>query len=727
MTIPQGQIPSTPRLLVLDDDPMTGRTISRAGHRAGFETRASTGPEEFFRLVDSWQPDVIALDLIMPDMDGVAVIMDLANRRCSARVILTSGAGGRVLDAAARSAAAHGVTITDVLAKPFSSQRLRDALDRALVEPGTPAASATVTPLATPTRNMLSDALRTGAIATVYQPKVRTRTGTLVGFEALSRWRHPQLGEIPPQRFVALAEQHDLIDPLTEHLMNRALEWFAALPSVLRDADDPAPGASDDLTLSLNISARSLDNPALFSTLLHKCRSLNVAPERITLEVTESSAMADAVHSLDSLTRLRLQGFQLSIDDFGTGYSSMLQLVRLPFSEIKIDKGFVLTARESAESRAVISSIVELGRSLGLQATAEGVEDAETLDYLRQVGCEFAQGFLFARPLEADQILPWMQQREIAFEQQRQQTLRQMALLDSPAEPRFDRFTRLAARVTGKPMATISLLDGERQWFKSRQGLALQETPRAISFCNHSIRSDAITVVTDATLDPRFGDSPLVTGAPHIRFYAGRPLCAPDGTKIGTLAVMDSRPGSEQPTLRTQMDHIGAAVELELAQSRAADTDALTGLAARRVFRQEAEAAIALCRKLDQPLHLLSMRLDTLASLNYSLGRDTGNRLLTMLARCCQQALTTADLLGRSRGTEVCALFMANSEAEVIAAGERLQATLAEHNANRPPDAPALSPVIRMVTIPAHGHETRLGAVLDLEGVSQRLTPRPGT
>jgi EAL domain-containing protein (putative c-di-GMP-specific phosphodiesterase class I) len=121
--------------------------------------------------------------------------------------------------------------------------------------------------------------------------------------------------------------------------------------------------------------------------------------------------MESPVAGLDMLTRLRMNGFQLSIDDFGTGYSSMLRLVRMPFTEIKVDKSFVISATRSVESRAVVRSIVDLGRSLGLKSAAEGVEDALTLEVLQQMGCDFAQGYWIGRPMEADAIPAWIASR----------------------------------------------------------------------------------------------------------------------------------------------------------------------------------------------------------------------------------------------------------------------------------------------------------------------------
>ena len=146
-----------------------------------------------------------------------------------------------------------------------------------------------------------------------------------------------------------------------------------------------------------------------------RCVERNVAPRRLIFELTETSAMEDPVASLDLLTRMRMKEFQLSIDDFGTGYSSMLQLVRLPFSEIKVDKSFVMSARRSQESRTLIKSIVDLGHNLGLHVTAEGVEDQLAMDYLKSVGCDLAQGYLIARPMLGDEALAWANHYQASY------------------------------------------------------------------------------------------------------------------------------------------------------------------------------------------------------------------------------------------------------------------------------------------------------------------------
>jgi len=406
------------RLLILDDDPLIGQTITAIAALAGLETRYTPHPEEFFRAVEEWGPTHIALDLLMPEMDGVQVIQRLALHGCGAAIIITSGVGARVLDAAGRLAAEHGLNIVGVVPKPFTPARLRQLLLSEVPSPPGPvehrgAQKQTPAPAATLSVEELRSAILSGAIVPYFQPKVVCATGALAGFEVLARWHHPEQGLIPPDRFIPLAEASGLIDELTLHVTDHALRWFAlscaAGNGAGSETSSAAPGAG--VQLAVNISARTLSNTVLFDQIRERYLQLGIAAERLSFELTESSAMEDPIASLDLLTRLRMQGFHLALDDFGTGFSSMLQLVRLPFSEIKIDKSFVMTAMQSQESRTVTRFIVDLGRSLGLRCTAEGVEDLRVLDYLQKIGCDMAQGHAIARPMPADAALHWMQQR----------------------------------------------------------------------------------------------------------------------------------------------------------------------------------------------------------------------------------------------------------------------------------------------------------------------------
>ena len=155
------------------------------------------------------------------------------------------------------------------------------------------------------------------------------------------------------------------------------------------------------LDMALNISARNLHEPRFAELLEKHCAEAGLAPARVTLELTETAAMQDAVKMMDVLTRLRLKGFKLAIDDFGTGYSSLVQLHRLPFNEIKVDRAFVADCTTSGESRSIVRMIIDLAHALGMTAVAEGVESADALDLLRDLGCDQAQGYFIARPIDA--------------------------------------------------------------------------------------------------------------------------------------------------------------------------------------------------------------------------------------------------------------------------------------------------------------------------------------
>jgi EAL domain-containing protein (putative c-di-GMP-specific phosphodiesterase class I)/ActR/RegA family two-component response regulator len=383
------------RLLILDDEAAVGKVIRTIAEGFGLKAQAATVPAEFFALIEQWNPTHIALDLVMPEMDGVQVLTELAKRRCNARIIITSGVGGKVLEAARRAAGENGLRIVGVLSKPFHSGTLRSLLFES--ETGVFPAISEHTRLVAPelTEDELRAALDRDELELAFQPKVRCTDGVPVGFEALVRCRRAE-GLVMPAHFVPLAERTGMIDALTEAVLRKALAWMCS----------GFPRAS--LSIAVNISARNLVDQDLADRIFGHCERAGLAPACLTLELTESSAMGDPVRSLELLTRLRVRGFHLAIDDFGTGYSSMVQLVRLPFSEIKVDKSFVMEVTRSAEARAVVRSVIDLGHSLGLTAVAEGVEDAATLEFLRSVNCDLAQGYFVAPPMPGPQAEQWI-------------------------------------------------------------------------------------------------------------------------------------------------------------------------------------------------------------------------------------------------------------------------------------------------------------------------------
>jgi len=235
-----------------------------------------------------------------------------------------------------------------------------------------------------------------------------------------------------------------------------------------------------------------------------------------------------------------------------------------------------------------------------------------------------------------------------ANEYRRLETLRGLKLLDTAPEERFDRVTRLARRVFDVPIALVSLVDADRQWFKSNQGLeGATETPRDISFCGHAIVGDRILVVNDATGDERFCDNPLVCGDPNIRFYAGYPLGAPDGSKIGTLCLIDRKPRKMTKEDLRLLRELGRMIEEELVAASMTTSDGLTGLSNALGFSLVAGHLLAMCKRMEAPASLLVFTLANLRDIDSAGGREAAERAIVELAHLVQSSFRDCDVIAR--------------------------------------------------------------------------------
>ncbi len=266
-------------------------------------------------------------------------------------------------------------------------------------------------------------------------------------------------------------------------------------------------------------------------------------------------------------------------------------------------------------------------------------------------------------------------------EEARLETLRGLRVLDTAPEERFDRFTRLARRLFGVPIALVSLIDADRQWFKSKQGLEASETPREISFCGHAILGSEIFVVPDASRDERFVDNPLVTGEPEIRFYAGYPLAACDGNRIGTLCLIDRQPRQLEEEDLALLRDLGRMVEDEFVALELATVDELTGLSNRRGFRAVAQKALDLCTRTGKPATLLFFDLDRFKPINDRFGHEEGDRALKEIADLLLASFRDSDVIARLGGDEFCVLLSGASEKSVERPVRRLEAAIAARNA----------------------------------------------
>lgn len=641
------------KLLILDDDIMTGETIRNIGEFTGLDSIHTTSPVEFLKLVEEWLPDVLALDLLMPEMDGVEVMARLSELGCSADLIITSGVEERVLNAASLSAKGHGLNMLGVLSKPFSPAKLRALLQQS-GQGSVKTSRAPPSRSDEPTVADLRAAIDARQITVVYQPKIYCRTGSLAGFEALARWSFNGK-PIPPDKFIVLAEENGLIDDLTRVVVEQALRWIATFSVV---GQGRVSEGLRQAVLSINISARTLTNDSLFRWIVSLCNELEIESHRLIFELTESSAMSDAVSALDTLTRLRMQGFHLSLDDFGTGFSSMIQLVRLPFSEIKVDKSFVMNSQSSAESRAITRSIVDLGKSLGLTSTAEGVEDQDTLDYLQEIGCGLAQGYYISRPMAGADVLAWYFAREEEREVFRLDSVRDSAMFGSGPERRFDRITQLARRLFDVPVSLITFLDEDRVWIKSRLGYSASELPRNESFCTHTIGVDDTLIVEDALCDERFTGLESVKGPEGIRFYAGHPVCLPNGAKIGSLCVLDRASRSFTDHDVEILRYLAEMVEIELASKEVSGNEQIRGVINKADLFSRATKTIQLAGKVNERVGIMLFTLDELGDINRKFGRAMGDRYLQAAADAVSCVVDVPDLVGRYRGGEIVVMRM---------------------------------------------------------------------
>lgn len=374
------------RLLVVDDEVDICDTIAEIAEARGFEVETISDPEMVADKLETFTPDVIMLDLMMPGTDGVELLRVLVDRVKHAKICLMSGSDSRVLNSARRLGSAHGLDVIDALEKPIDVQVLRDRLDQLSSDSNDTAASVDV-----------AQALALGQLILYYQPVIEVATRRVKGAEALIRWAHPTRGILPPIEFLDEIVSEGLMQPMTEHVLNTAINQVAKWHH-----------AGEDLTVSVNVTASSLLELSLPDRITEMCTAQQIPPEKLVLEVTETEAMRDVTRTMDVLLRMRIRNIGVSIDDFGTGHSSLRELQRMPFSEMKIDKSFVMDMVNNRDNTVIVNSIVDLAHNLGLKVVAEGVEDVRTWRMLAEKKCDFAQGFYMAKPMPAEDFNRWL-------------------------------------------------------------------------------------------------------------------------------------------------------------------------------------------------------------------------------------------------------------------------------------------------------------------------------
>ena len=517
------------------------------------------------------------------------------------------------------------------------------------------------------THEMLRAALDHREIQAHFQRIVELPSLKTVKVEALARWTDPTVGSVSPAVFIPLAEKHGYVVELDLQILEQACSALTMWHSE----------GWVDLTVGVNMSAVSLSNAGIADQVVETIKRSGLDVSSVWVEATESVFVG--LEAATAINELVAAGVRVALDDFGTGYSSFTNLHRLPVGALKIDRSFVTASVDEVSAAAVIRSIVGLGNELGLAVIAEGVETREEESALRHLGVSLLQGFRYSLPGPPDQVMaslpvvlpptPAAVPAALpATEAARLEALASYRVMDTAAEEAFDSLTRIAADICGTPIALVSLIDQDRQWFKSRIGLDVTETPRDMSFCSHAILQDSPLVVENALIDERFARNPLVLADPSIRFYAGAPLRNSAGHALGTLCVIDRRPRTLDPgqirLLTTLADQVVAHLELRAYTVRLTEAvesqrlaeellrhqathDPLTGLANRTLFFEALNRELA-CGSIG----VIYVDLNGFKAINDRYGHDTGDHLLIEVSQSIRASVRSDDVVARLGGDE---------------------------------------------------------------------------
>jgi len=386
------------KILIVDDDPFQLEVIEYSLSKLGVgQVLVANDGVKALEILRHQQENVttVLLDMCMPEMDGPQLLRKLATINCKARIFLVSSVSNEQLLSIGELGRSHGLNIVGYMRKPVGIDVLRKMLEHE-TKSGPKYQGGSKLDIS---HERLSSALRLKEIIPWYQPKVDSKKLRVVGVEALARWQLPDGSMISPNQFIPAIESEGLSIEL----------FFCIFDQVLMDLRRWSE-AGKKIKASVNLSMDCTFHLDLPDRVCSAIQTHGVEKEQIVIEVTESRLMEDRVSAFETLTRISLADLQLSIDDFGTGYSSLSQVAALPFNELKVDGSFVQKSLKDNKAKAIVLSTVTLGRTLGMNVVAEGVEIFEQLDLLREFEATQIQGYLIARPMAAEDFINWLNQ-----------------------------------------------------------------------------------------------------------------------------------------------------------------------------------------------------------------------------------------------------------------------------------------------------------------------------
>lgn len=384
------------RLCVIEDDIGLAGVLVKAASSLGFETSTINDEAQWQANRHEPSPAILVLDLNLGFTNGLDCLEQLVADGFQGPVILISGCDDRVFRFSERICVDLGANIIASLNKPFSTKSFLEALKP--LRQRAPAVS----------QEQYRNSIAAQEFVPFVQPITDLQSGGITDIELLARWQHPERGLVSPGQFIPSVERLGLMPNLSLSLLRQAIIALRDLPPITQTggAEAPAPqnqpvdsAPSKLLTLSLNVSPSCLLVPGFSDQLLETISDAGGTPEQIKIELTEAVAFAGIERIRHVLTRLRIAGLRISIDDFGTGYSSLSALHELPFSDLKIDRSFVMRMLNDAEADTIVRSLIKLAHNLGLEVVGEGIESEAILTALKRRHCDRGQGFHIAKPM----------------------------------------------------------------------------------------------------------------------------------------------------------------------------------------------------------------------------------------------------------------------------------------------------------------------------------------
>ena len=384
--------------LIALDDPLHRDYLKAVLGRLGAAqiTEALDGPTALRAFQNSLQPvDIALFDLSTAGIDGMELIRHMAKIACDTAVIMSGAVDGALEFSVATVSNAYGITLLGFVQKSDGIDELSATIKRYARRKKSSSGAA----IAVPEFDIdtIVQAIAANEITPYFQPKVDLTSGHVVGAEAFARWHHPRYGLLSPTHFIPVLNYHQQLDTLTYHMINRSTAACRAWHD-----------AGHIISVSINLGATTLDAPRSIEKIMSNVTEHGLDPSFVVFEITESAANKESPETLENIVRLRMKGFELSVDDYGTGNSSMQQLLRIPFSELKIDRSFVAGAGENNTLATVLRSSLELAGKLDKISVAVGIESRKDWDFLKKIGCTYGQGFYIAKPMPAVALPGWM-------------------------------------------------------------------------------------------------------------------------------------------------------------------------------------------------------------------------------------------------------------------------------------------------------------------------------